>query len=877
MTTRSPDAGDPSGAASTVGPGSHLVGAALEHGTLHQAGRDVTVIHGSSHTAGRDQHIHTTVQHPLPPSGLQVRYSLPGDVQTFTGRGAELDAILAAIQQSADGDGDVTINGATVHAIDGMPGVGKTALAVHAAHRIKDRFPDRCLFINLHAHTPGQTPTTALDALGELLTAVGIDFRYLPATLDERAALWRDKMAGQRALLILDNAADSRQVTSLLPGGRQCLVLVTSRRYLGDLDGGTRMVPLDVLPDDQARALFLRLAPRAGGQEDAVGQIVDLAGHLPLAISLLARVYAKHPSWTFHALIEQTRQRLLTVRAENTTIAAAFDLSYDNLGPSQQRLFALLGLHPGTEIDSYAAAALADIPLDDAADLLDDLHSARLLIEPSAAQPGRYGMHDLVRAYSRGRATTLPSTDRDQALDRLLDYYQHAAERADAVLAPRTGAARGGPDAAGSPGTLPVAPPLTDQAQAQALAWLRTERANLLACLDQVTATARYAHIVALTAALTGLLHQDGPWTEAIARHTAAVDAARQAGDRLGVADALYDLGRSWWLTGDGPQALGVLGQALALYQDLADRQGQANALTTLGNVRWWNGDFLQASSLLEQALALYQDLADRQGQANALTTLGNVRKLTGDYSQATSLLEQALALHQDLGNRLGKANALIILASVRQQTGDYLQATILLEQALALYQDLGDRRGQANALLDRGLVRRRTGDYPQATILLEQALALYQDLGDRFGQANALANLGIVQRQTGDYPQATILLERALTLYRDIGNRDGVVWALNEFGTLCRVRGDLDQAAAHHRQALEASREIGSAWIEAHSLAGLARCDLAIGHTDEARIGLDRAREIFHRIGAVEAAEVVVELAALDPPPAGGTGGGVD
>ncbi|MET8538142.1 tetratricopeptide repeat protein [Streptomyces sp. NPDC005065] len=807
----------------------------------------------------------TTVQHPLPPSGLQVRYSLPGDVETFTGREAELDAITAVIQQSAEGDGMVTIHGATVHAIDGMPGVGKTTLVVHAAHRLKHRFPDRCLFINLHAHTPGQDPVTPLDALGGLLTAVGVDFRYLPATLDERVALWRDKMAGQRALLILDNAADSRQVTSLLPGGRQCLVLVTSRRYLGDLDGGASIMPLDVLSDDQAQALFVRLAPRARGQSDAVGLIVDLAGHLPLAISLLARVYAKHPSWTLQALIEQTRHRLLAVRAENTTIAAAFDLSYATLSPPQQRLFTLLGLHPGTEIDSYAAAALAGIPLDEAADLLDDLYSARLLTEPSAEQPGRYGMHDLVRSYIRSRAATLSSSEQDQALDRLLDYYQRTAARADILLSPRTRPAPGEPDTTGSPGVSPMAPPLPDRAHA--LAWIRTERSNLLACLDHVTATRRHARVVTLTAALAGLLHQDGPWTEAITRHTTAAEAAQHTGDRLGQANAFYDLGRAWWLTGDSPQAASLLEQSLALYQELGDRFGQANALTTLGNVRWWTGDFAQAASLLEQALALYRDLGDRLGQANALTNLGNVRRLTGDYAQATSLLEQALALYRDLGDRLGQANAFTNLGEVRHQTGDYSQATSLREQALALYQDLGDRRGQANALLDLGRTWWRTGDYPQATSLLERALALYQDLGDRFGQANALANLGIVRRQTGEYPQATSLLEKGLTLYQDIDNRDGVVWALNELGTLCRLRGDLDQAEAHHRQALESAREIGSAWIEAHALAGLARCALATGHTRDARAGLDQAREIFHRIGAAEADEVAAELAALDPP----------
>ena len=326
-----------------------------------------------------------------------------------------------------------------------MPGVGKTALAVHAAHRLRDRFPDRQLFIDLHAHTPGQHPAPPAAALAELLTAAGVDARYLPADLDGRAMLWRDRLAGQRALLVLDNAASSDQVAPLLPGGDGCLVLVTSRRYLGDLPGAVAPVLLEALPPDQAQLMFARLAPRAATEpEAAVPELTRLAGYLPLAISLLARVYAKHPSWTLADLARETTASLLTLAAEKASVAAAFEVSYRDLAPGQQQFFRRLGLHPGTTIDGYAAAALAGIPLPEAIRQLDALHSEGLLTESGYR---RYGMHDLIRRYIQDRAATDPATGRDQALQHLLDYYQHTAAAAEARLArqPRTRPAAGRP------------------------------------------------------------------------------------------------------------------------------------------------------------------------------------------------------------------------------------------------------------------------------------------------------------------------------------------------------------------------------------------------------------------------------------------------
>jgi transcriptional regulator with XRE-family HTH domain len=322
--------------------------------------------------------------------------TLPADTATFTGRQEQVAEIAAAVAGAAQAGRVVAI-----HAIDGMPGVGKTTLAVHVGHLVADEFPDGQLFIDLHAHTPGQRPVEPADALASLLAAEEVDPRYVPADLEGRTAMWRASMAGKRVLLILDNAASSDQVAPLLPGAAGCLVLVTSRRYLGDLPGAPWSMPLDTLPPEDALAMFVTLAPRAEAEPGLVADIVDLCGYLPLAITLLAGLFARHRAWDMTYLIGQTKAKLLTVSTENRTVAAAFELSYQYLTAAQQRFFVHLGLHPGPDIDPYAAAALSGISYDDTIQILDELHADGLLAEPV---PRRYRMNNLIHQYARSLA-----------------------------------------------------------------------------------------------------------------------------------------------------------------------------------------------------------------------------------------------------------------------------------------------------------------------------------------------------------------------------------------------------------------------------------------------------------------------------------------
>ncbi len=740
--------------------------------------------------------------------------TLPRDIAAFTGRQAELAQLMGTLAGMAADGGVVGI-----HAIGGMAGVGKTAFAVHAAHRLAERFPAGQIFLPLHGHTPGQQPVDPGDALARLLLMIGVPAAQIPSGVEARMALWRDRLAGRRLLLVVDDAVSSEQVRPLLPGTGESLVLVTSRRHLTALENATA-ISLDTLPPGEAASLLVRLAGRAGPSpaDPAVREITRLCGYLPLAIGMLARQLHHHPAWSVAgraAELAAAVDRLELMATENLSVAAAFDLSYADLTPDQQRLFRRLGLHPGTDIDGFAAAALDGTGLAVARRGLEALYDQYLLIESA---PGRYRLHDLIREHARALADRLdPENDQDRATVRLLDYYQHTATLADDLLARQARTA-----AAPVVGTIPAAVPGLAGPE-QALAWTRAERASLLACLDYAAGTGQHARIIALTAGIAALLRHDGPWAEAITRHATAVRAA----------------------------------------QHLGDRPGQANALINLGDVQRLTGDMLGAARALADALGIYRDIGHRLGQANALHSLGHVRRLAGDYRGAARDLEEALGIHRDLGDQLGQANALLYLGDVRRMTGDFPRAAQDLEEALGIYRDIGHRLGQAYALLCLGSMRRAAGDYPAAAQDLKEALGIYRDIGHRLGQANTLTSLGGMRRMTGNYPRAAQDLGEALGIYRDIGERGGEAEALNEAATLHRVCGDLRQAGSCHQKALDLARQIGDPWDEAHALAGLGRCALAVGHTAQAEDKLRQALAIFQRIGAADAADVSRELDA--------------
>lgn len=696
-----------------------------------------------------------TLRQPAPESAIAVVHTLPADNLSFTGRAAELSRIEAAA---------VSVAGSGIVAIDGMAGVGKTAFAVHAAHRIADRFPDGQIFIRMHGHTPGQQPTEPAAALSAALGSLGISGQQIPPGPGERAALWRDLVAGKRVLLVLDDATGTDQVLPLLPGTGGTLVLITSRRRLTLLPEALA-ITLDVLGAGEAASLLARLAGRDDPSASATGvsalgvsDVARLCGYLPLAISLTAGHLKHHPAWTMADLVddlESATSRVTAIRAENASVAAAFDLSYRELADSQRLMFRRLGVLPGPEIDAYAAAVLADVGLAAARALLDDLYVAHLLDEPTR---GRYRPHDLIREHAVDLARS-DDAESAAAAGRLLDYYLHCTQTADKHLARR------------SHTSVPVAhttvpahrPDLSTPERA--VAWMEAERANLHAAVRYAASQGKPAYATALAVSMHGFLRTHGYWDQALELHRVALAAARSTGDRLSEAETLNNLGVIQRLIGDYTAAGASLAQALELYRGLGSRLGEANALNYLGVIQRLTADLAQAAESFSGALGIYAQLGDLIGQANALYYLGVLQHATGELRDAAASQRRALRLYRQRDDRLGEADALLDLGVVQRSMTEYPAASRSLKRAFCLYQEIGSRLGQANALKYLGSVHTLSGDYPAATASLNDALELYQQLGSWRGQTDTLGYLSTAQEAGGDHSAAAESLARAREL----------------------------------------------------------------------------------------------------------------
>jgi tetratricopeptide (TPR) repeat protein len=833
---------------------------------------------------------------PAPGSALVMR-SLPRDAATFTNRVAELRRLVDSVE-AARASGRVL----PVHAIDGMAGVGKTTFAVHAGHLLAERFPDGQLFVNLNGHTPGRRPVGTADALASLLTASGVPSPEIPSGTDPeavtaaRAALWRSRLADKKMLLILDNAAGYSQIEPLLPGGDGCLVLVTSRRRLAVQE--EVITQMEALSPDDAVALFTRLCGREPGIPDQATpeNLVRLCGYLPLAVSLLASRLRHHPVWTaadLEARVLAAQDRLGEMRAGDRAVAAAFDLSYQDLPADRQRFFRRLGFFPGADVDAHIAAVLDSIPMADARRQLEALYDDHLIDENAG---GRYRLHDLVRDYAGSLAAEEDSMDRIHTTELACDYYLTAIADANRRIA-RSGAA-----IVSEPGPLPAsAVPVLDT-RAAALSWLEEERANVLACIEQANTSGQYSTVVKLARAMAPFLRHAGPWDQAAQLHRTAAEAARRVGDRQARAEALADLGVVRRLMAAYPSAVDALTEALATYRETGDRAGQAHALNQLGIVWYLTAANQSAEEAQTEALDIYRAFADRLGEANALADLGMVRRQTGRYRAAADVQAEALAIYRDLGDLYGQANALRDLGIVHCITGDYGQATARHSEALGLYQQLGDRLHQAYALNEIGLVRRLTGDLAGSREAHSEALEHYTELGDRFGRANSTRSLGVLNRLAGQHDEAIRGLSEALAAYRELGSRGGEAAALNELGAARHAAGDLagavvafDQALAifrdlgdrcgeaealnnwgmllissdppaaqeRFRSALQLAKEIECPLEEARALEGLGRCGTALGTAEEAATSLQEAAAVYQRLGAAEAVGEVTRLLA--------------
>ena len=687
-----------------------------------------------------------------------VPRQLPVDVASFTGRQAE----LAEVDMIMNGDAEPSM---VALVIEGAGGIGKSALAIHAAHRLADRFPDGQLYVDLQGFTPGLDPLTPQEVLGRFMRAMNIKDNEVISDIAELAAQFRSATATRRLLILLDNARDATQIVPLLPNSSGCSVIVTSRRLLTALDGAAHL-KLEVLSEADAMAQLTRIAGQRRVNTDpaAAAEVVHWCGHLPLALRIAGARLAARPTWSMHALADRlrnTKSRLDELELPDVGVRASFEMSREELCTSGDLIdlaaaSALMSpsLLDGGDISTKAASALLEEGQSDTERVLERLVDANLLETPTY---GRYRLHDLVRLYARETATASMSHEvRVAALSRVFRMYAVAAWRTFELLRPgdqRPERARTRSD--------PHAPAF--DSTSDALGWLEDERTNLVAAVVQAADSTFAPDLsIELAQALYGFFRIRGYWAQVLAVNRAVLPVSQRAGDSLAEATACNDIG-------------------VAFCQ---------------------HSQWSSASGHLRHALNLYRTMHDDYGEGQTLNNLGVIQQLTGDSEAARGLFEQALTVHIRSDNQRGEAMSLGNLGTAHRDLENYEQALDFHRRALVIFERLSDRFGQAVELLDLGTLYARIGSFDDAARCLRGSLNICQEMGDRFGEAESLKGIGAVLREQTRHTEALELQRRSLAIYRELARHDGEINNLRELGRTLAAHGRQAQADASVREA---------------------------------------------------------------------------
>jgi tetratricopeptide (TPR) repeat protein/transcriptional regulator with XRE-family HTH domain len=648
---------------------------------------------------------------------------LPLTVPTFVGRDAEiasLDLLLAA-------DGDAA---PVVVSVSGPAGVGKTALAVHWAHRIRASFPDGQLYINLRGFAATGSPVRPGEAVRAFLDALAVPRQRIPMGLTEQVGLYRSLVADRRILIVLDNARDSEQIRPLLPGGDAARVVITSRNPLLGLVAteSARPVPLGTVSASEANELLRRRlgAGRVDREPEAVAEIIERCGGLPLALALAAARIAAHPQLTLQELVLGLRTRvtlldsMTTGQDQATDLRQVFSWSYATLSEHGQLLFRLLGLHPGPHISQAAAASMSGWNLDDTRRTLVELQDAGLVNEIA---PGIYTLHDLLHAYAQELAEGDESrADRDAAFHRLLDHYLFTSVNADQQLEPRR-------DPIDLPMAREGAVPVAVDSRAAALRWFALEHPSLLRAVELAAAQGFDGHAWRLPWALVTYLDLQGHRHAFKATQAIALAAAQRLGNAEAEGRALRHLANATIQLGDLDEADRYLQGALTLAERLDDPVARANAHLNLSLVRERQERIVESNDHAAQALRLYRAAGHRVGEGTALNSLGYGYALLGDLQTALDCCHQALELDRANGHRKSEAHTADSLGFIYGRLGDHAHARQYFGHALGLFREFGDRYNEADALLNLGDVFAEAGDHTAATRAWGEAAEILEEL----------------------------------------------------------------------------------------------------------------------------------------------------
>ena len=720
------------------------------------------------------------VQHGAPSSTLPPR---PG---RFTGRAAELASIKATAAVVAEQDEPGVLW------VSGMPGVGKTALAIEAAHRLGRLFPDARVFVALDGFTPNLDPITPTEALAKLLVDLGVPTEGIPPTLTGRCALYQATLAGTKTVVVLDNAASAEQVRPLLPQAPGCLAIVTSRRF-GDLDAGDN-VHVAPFPATDAAQLFTSLVgpDRLHGRSAEVAEVVERCGRLPLQIKMVASQFRRYPRWPLDhllRLLDEAGPWNTADGVDNPGVVACM-ASYQQLDQSRRRMFRLFGANPGHDLSVPAAAAFAGSGVSEAREVLDDLHEVSLLEETA---PGRLRVLGPLKQFAESVAAP---AERDDALDRLLDFYLVNTASAIATAFPFDRAQQPAVDRESA-----VLAAFGDQQTA--VEWLTAERPNLVAAIRYAATHGRPVHTWQLAVLLwryfNATNHLDD-WIDALelAKQTVMADEDNQ----LGQAHVLLRLAVAHRRSGRLAHALELAAQALPRWVRLGDVRGEADTLCALAKPTVELGDHGQAIAFLEAALAKYEQVGDLRGQGSALSMLGLLNERRGNLELAERQHVAAVGMLRLIDDRQGLAHGLDNLGSVRQRLGAVDEALANHQEAHGLALATDDRGVAAYALNNIGNVHRLRGNLDEAQRYQENARVAANGLDDAYLHTELYLDRGATLHVRGDQTDALRSYRAALDLASGTGDRAHQAQAHRSIAQALHTTGDHDRAADHWHSA---------------------------------------------------------------------------
>jgi DNA-binding SARP family transcriptional activator/tetratricopeptide (TPR) repeat protein len=740
---------------------------------------------------------------PAAAGGVTPVRGLPRTVGDFTGRAGVVRTLREQL--------DAAPSGPVVQVIDGMAGVGKTTLAVHLAGLVGDRYPDAHLFIDLNGHSDGRAADPA-DAVVTLLRQLGVPPERIPIAPAERIALWRSELAGRRVLVVLDNAATSAQVAPLLPGRGANHTQVTSRTRLTGLDG-VRPEPLSVLTEPEAVELFTQIVgDRARDEPEAAAEVVRRCGRLPLAVRLAGARLARRRRWRVADLVRRLGEAALPeLASEDRTVSAAFALSYSQLTDRQQRLFRVLGLYPGERFAVGAAAALGDLPRDDAEDLLDSLVDVNLVEEP---EPGRYRLHDLVREYAAVLAQGDPPAERRDAQLRLLNHATHFTAALSRPL-----------EHPSSRGNLPLDPPwrpdLLPGPDVEPLSWMDRERNNAMAVL--------------------------------------------RLADRLGARQQVWELARSgwrlWYFRGYYDDLIEAMERGLVAARAAGDVRAAALMANYLASGASRIGRHRDALDLLELAEQGFRTVGDDAAIDVVLSNVAAVQWMLGDLDASVQAATRSLAGARRRQRPAAMVPAMNELGNVADRRGDLRAALNWFRHGLFLAIDIGSNTFRYLAVSNLSIVRLRLG-HPRAERMVRLAIALNTRVGTRSNVIEGRSALGAYYRGLGRFEEAVEEHRAALDLANVLTEKRLNALARIEFALTLAAIGDRAGAAAMFRAAAGLAREIEARYEEARGLAGLATI-LVDEDPDTARRHAERALTMFRAMNVPEQDDVAKWLAA--------------